>query len=97
MWKGQPVVGTSVTGLRAQIEDGTNGYIADDTDAAAKHTLTLLQDRSLKHKLGKQAHEHVREHFLLPMMILSYLDALEKVHQQHKAQQQATAPAPVGD
>jgi hypothetical protein len=31
------------------------------------------------------------------MMILSYLDALEKVHQQHKAQQQATAPAPVGD
>ncbi|GHP01041.1 glycosyl transferase family 1 [Reticulibacter mediterranei] len=97
MWKGQPVVGTSVTGLRAQIEDGTNGYISDDTDAATKHTLDLLQDRALKQKLGKQAHEHVREHYLLPMMILSYLDALEKVHQRHKARQQANSPSPVGD
>jgi trehalose synthase len=91
MWKGQPVVGTSVTGLRAQIEDGTNGYIADETDAAAKHTLDLLQDRALKQKLGQQAHEHVRQHFLLPMMILGYLDALTKVHQRHKERKQESA------
>ncbi len=35
MWKYQPVVGTSVTGLRAQIIDGQNGYIADDTEVCA--------------------------------------------------------------
>jgi glycosyltransferase involved in cell wall biosynthesis len=33
MRKYEPVVGTSVTGLRAQIIDGQNGYIADSTES----------------------------------------------------------------
>jgi trehalose synthase len=64
MWKYQPVVGTSVTGLRAQIIDGKNGYIADDTETCAERTLKLIQDRELWRKLGKQAHKHVRENYL---------------------------------
>lgn len=76
MWKSQPVVGTSATGLRAQIIDGYNGYIADDTQTAAEHTLKLLQDRGLWKTLGQQAHAHVQKHFLFPMMIQSYLDIL---------------------
>src|SRR5215472_9600385 len=32
MWKEQPDIGTSATGLRAQIVDGQNGYIADSTE-----------------------------------------------------------------
>lgn len=78
MWKYQPVVGTSVTGLRAQISDGQNGYIVDDTEGCARDTLKLIQDRALWHKLGKQAHERVRGNYLLPMMILEYLGALAK-------------------
>jgi len=89
MWKNQPVVGTSVTGLRAQIQHGHNGYIADDTETAAHHTCELIQNRELKQKMGQQAHEHVQQHFLLPMMILSYLDSLEKVYQHHHTQQQS--------
>lgn len=76
MWKNQPVVGTSVTGLRAQIVDGQNGYIADDTESSAKATLRLLQDRNLWHRLGEQAHESVRKNYLFPMMVLQYLQAL---------------------
>ena len=78
MWKYQPVIGTSVTGLRTQIIDGQNGYIADDTEACAKYTLKLIQDRELWRKLGEQAHERVKNNYLFPTMILQYLDALIK-------------------
>jgi trehalose synthase len=78
MWKNQPVVGTSVTGLRAQIIDGQNGYIADDTETCAERTLKLIKDRKLWRKLGKQAHKRVKDNYLFPMMVLQYLDALEK-------------------
>ncbi|GLV54951.1 trehalose synthase [Dictyobacter sp. S3.2.2.5] len=81
MWKNQPVIGTSATGLKIQLVDGENGYIVDDTQSCAERTLELLRDRDRWHQLGRNAHEHVRKHYLLPMMVLSYLDALEKVHQ----------------
>jgi trehalose synthase len=78
MWKFQPVVGTSVTGLRTQIIDGQNGFIADDTETCARDTLKLIQDRDLWRRLGEQAHEHVKKNYLLPMMVIGYLDALAK-------------------
>jgi len=76
MWKYQPVVGTSATGLRAQIVHEQNGYIVDDTEEAALYTLQLLRDRQLWHNMGEQAHESVRQRFLFPTMILDYLQAL---------------------
>lgn len=78
MWKYQPVVGTSATGLRTQIIDGRNGYIADDPETAAQDTLKLIKDRALWRRLGKQAHIRVKDNYLLPMMIAEYLGALIK-------------------
>ena len=78
MWKYQPVVGTSVTGLRTQIIDGQDGYIADETEACAERTLKLIQDREVWRKLGKQAHKRVRNHYLFPALVLQYLNALKK-------------------
>ncbi|HKF38909.1 MAG TPA: glycosyltransferase [Ktedonobacteraceae bacterium] len=78
MWKYQPVVGTSATGLRTQIIDGQNGYIVDDTETCATYTLKLIQDRELWRKLGRQAHLRVKDNYLLPTMILEYLGALLK-------------------
>ena len=78
MWKYQPVVGTSATGLRIQIIDGQNGFIADDTETCAKQTLRLIEDRDLWHKFGKQAHKRVKNNYLLPVMILEYLGAISK-------------------
>ncbi|QBD78713.1 glycosyltransferase [Ktedonosporobacter rubrisoli] len=78
MWKEQPVIGTSSTGLRSQIIHEQTGYIVDDTQTSADYTLKLLQDRDLWRKLGQQAHEHVRKNFLFPMIVLGYLDALTK-------------------
>ncbi len=78
MWKYQPVVGTSVTGLRTQIIDGQNGFIADDTEGCARASLELIQDRNLWGELGKNAHERVRRNYLFPVMVLEYLGALTK-------------------
>ena len=78
MWKKQPVVGTCVTGLQMQIAHGYNGYLVDDTEAAASHTLKLLQDRDLWRELGANAYETVRQRFLFPTLILDYLKALQR-------------------
>ena len=77
MWKKQPVVGTRVTGLQMQITHGSNGYLVDETDAAAAYTLKLLQDRELWRELGANAYETVRQRFLFPALILDYLKALQ--------------------
>jgi trehalose synthase len=77
MWKKQPVVGTRVTGLQMQITHGSNGYLVDETEAAAAHTLKLLQDRDLWQELGANAYETVRQRFLFPSLILDYLKALQ--------------------
>jgi trehalose synthase len=78
MWKYQPVIGTSATGLRTQIIHGLNGYIADDTETCARYTLKLIRDGDLWRKLGKQAHLRVKDNYLLPTMMLEYLGAIEK-------------------
>ena len=85
MWKYQPVVGTSATGLRTQIIDGRNGYIVDDTETCAKVTLKLIEDRELWRKLGKQAHLRVKNNYLLPIMTLEYLGALTKAREMSHA------------
>ena len=77
MWKRQPVVGTRVTGLQMQITHGSNGYLVDETEAAAACTLLLLQNRDLWRELGSNAYETVRQHFLFPALILGYLKALQ--------------------
>jgi trehalose synthase len=76
MWKEQPVIGTSATGLRAQIVDGQNGFIAESTEACAHCALKLIQDRELWRQLGRRAHEAVRKQYLFPVMVLQYLEAL---------------------
>jgi trehalose synthase len=89
MWKYQPVIGTSATGLRTQIIHGLNGYIADDTETCAKYTLKLIQDGDLRRKLGKQAHLRVKDNYLLPSMMLEYLGAIEKARGTWSAADQA--------
>jgi trehalose synthase len=79
MWKYQPVVGTSATGVRYQITHERDGFIVDDTESAARATLRLLEDRALRQRMGEAAHEDVRERFLLPMMLRDYLRALVRV------------------
>ncbi|MBU2535560.1 MAG: glycosyltransferase [Chloroflexota bacterium] len=74
MWKGTPVIGGNVGGIRYQIEDGVSGFLVDTIEEAADRIVRLLKDRSLRDHMGKQARETVREQFLLTRYLEQYID-----------------------
>lgn len=74
MWKGTPVIGGNVGGIRHQIEDGENGFLVDSVDEAADRIVQLLRHPELGDRLGERARTTVRKNFLLPHMLENYLD-----------------------
>ena len=74
MWKGTPVIGSNVGGIRYQIEDGVNGFLVSSVEQAAARIVQLLKDKKLRDEMGERAHETVREKFLLPRYVDQYLD-----------------------
>ena len=79
MWKGQPVIGGNVGGIRTQIEDGVNGFLVNNPAECGQRILQLLQDDALRLNLGRAARESVRQNFLLPRLALDYLNAVRDV------------------
>jgi trehalose synthase len=77
MWKGTPVIGGNVGGIRSQIEDGTNGFLVSSVEETAARLRQVLQDDALRDRLGQQAHQTVREHFLLTRSLEQYLDVAQ--------------------
>jgi trehalose synthase len=74
MWKGTPVIGGKVGGIRYQIEDGVNGFLVSSVEQAAEHIVTLVKDRKLGEEMGNKARQAVREKFLLTRYVEEYLD-----------------------
>jgi trehalose synthase len=74
MWKGTPVIGGNVGGIRYQIEDGMNGFLVSSIEQAAERIVQLVQDKKLRDKMGSKARETVREKFLLARYVEQYLD-----------------------
>jgi trehalose synthase len=74
MWKGTPVIGGNVGGIRYQIKNGTNGFLVSSVEEASARMVQLLKDRKLREQMGKRAREAVRKNFLLPRYLEQYLD-----------------------
>jgi trehalose synthase len=74
MWKGTPVIGGNVGGIRHQIEDGHNGFLVDTVEQCAARIVQLLKNPKLRHQMGQHAHETVRRRFLLTRYLEQYLD-----------------------
>jgi len=74
MWKGTPVIGGNVGGIRYQIEDGVNGFLVSSIEQAATRIVQLLKDKKLRDQMGEKARDSVREKFLLPRYVEQYLD-----------------------
>jgi trehalose synthase len=74
MWKGTPVIGGNVGGIRYQIEDGVNGYLVSSINEAAMRIVEILKNPDLRHRLGKNARKTVQEKFLLIRLFEQYLD-----------------------
>ncbi len=73
MWKGAPVIGGNVGGIRVQIEDGVNGFLVDSPEECGRRVVQLIQDPALRARMGEEARKRVRERFLLPRLALDYL------------------------
>jgi trehalose synthase len=74
MWKGTPVIGGNVGGIRYQIENGVNGFLVSSIEEAAECIVRLLKDEKLREAIGQKARETVREKFLLTRYVEQYLD-----------------------
>jgi trehalose synthase len=77
MWKGTPVIGGNVGGIRYQIKDGENGFLVDNIEQTAERIIQLIQDRDLGKRLGERGRETVRENFLMIRLVEQYLDLLD--------------------
>ena len=74
MWKGTPVIGGNVGGIRSQIEDGVNGFLVSSVDDAAHRIVQLVKDGKLREQMGRKARQAVAGRFLLTRYIEQYLD-----------------------
>jgi trehalose synthase len=74
MWKGTPVIGGNVGGIRYQIKDGENGFLVSSPEEASKRIVELLKNPLLRERMGKKARETVRKKFLLTRYLEQYLD-----------------------
>lgn len=74
MWKGTPVIGGDVGGIRFQIENGVNGFLVSSEEEAAQRIVQLIKDRKLRETMGQRARETVRQKFLLTRYLEQYLD-----------------------
>ena len=76
MWKGTPVIGGNVGGIRHQIEDGVNGFLVSSVEEAGQRIVKLIKDEELRKRMGQRARESVRERFLMVRLLEQYLDLL---------------------
>jgi trehalose synthase len=74
MWKGTPVIGGNVGGIRYQIEDRVNGFLVSSVDETAERMVEVINDKELRNEMGRQARETVRKNFLLTRYLEQYLD-----------------------
>jgi len=82
MWKGRPVVASGVGGIQDQVVDGETGLLIDDptsSEELGRAVTRLLQDRDFGERLGRQAHERVRERFLLARYLVQTTEVIEDV------------------
>jgi trehalose synthase len=66
MWKGRPVIGSAVGGIRDQIQDGSGVLLPDPADLAAFGTQVrdLLDDPGRAARMGQAGRERISERFL---------------------------------
>ena len=73
LWKGTPVVAGRAGGIPLQLADGAGGVLVESVEECAQAIVSLLRDPDRAAELGRSGRERVREHFLLPRLLLDEL------------------------
>jgi trehalose synthase len=76
MWKGKPVIGGFAGGITAQLIYEVTGYTVNSVEGCAFRIRTLLNNPELAAKMGNDAREFARWHFLIPRNLGDYLALL---------------------
>lgn len=76
LYKGTPVVSSSVGGIPLQVQDGVSGFLCKPKNTAqfADKVLYLLQNENERVKMGKAGHEYVKRNFLITRLVEDWLE-----------------------
>jgi trehalose synthase len=80
MWKGKPVIGGNIGGIRLQVVDHHTGFLVDTPEGAALRIRYLMKNRDRRLEMGNKAREFVRENFLLTRHLREYLTLVVGLH-----------------
>lgn len=73
LWKGKPVIGGNVGGIRLQVIDYHTGFLVNTPEGAANRIRYLLHHKHKITKMGETGREFVREKFLITRHLREYL------------------------
>jgi len=90
MWKGTPVIGGRVGGIKRQIEDGVNGFLVENVEQAAERIVQLVANEKLRAQMGKRAKESVRRNFLMTRLMEEWLDLINSFEASFQLKSTAT-------
>src|SRR4051812_1089137 len=79
LWKRTPVVAIPGGGIAAQVEDGTSGYLVEDTQSMAMRMVELVEDPGLATELGSAGRARVQADFLVTRLLEDELRLLASV------------------
>ena len=73
MWKNKPVITRKVGAIPLQVRNGETGFFINSTKKAAGRIVFLLRNPEMADEVGREAHDYVRDHFLMPDRVADYL------------------------
>jgi trehalose synthase len=73
MWKGKPVIGGNVGGIRLQVINHNTGFLVNTPEGAALRMRYLLHQPDRIRAMGEKAHKFVRDNFLVTRHLREYL------------------------
>ncbi len=73
MWKGKPVLGGAVGGIRRQIIHGFTGFLVRSIEGTAFRIRQLLHDPGLRKRMGENGRAHVQANYLITRHLKDYL------------------------
>jgi trehalose synthase len=73
LWKARPTVAGNVGGIVTQIENGRTGWLVNSSEECAAACLEVLADPRAARERALAGKEHVRRHFLTPLLLRNRL------------------------
>ncbi len=76
MWKGKPVIGGDVGGIRIQVVNHFTGFLVNTPEGAALRIRYLLTHKDRLHEMGERARAFILENYLLTRHLRDYLSVI---------------------